>query len=355
MVTSPATTKSQAPVECKQVSKQVIFGMGKLGLMTHGVAGERIEIVYCVPDGQADCKGLSPGDVVTGINGKPLSELMFDAGDSEEFGRVVTRTRAAAPEGAITLEARGANSDGPHEVLRVNEENVSLQAGVMYKRGFQVTKGQTLRLRFFTSEADVDIGFAIEQEDGHGHVFAPTRGRWSQHDGQSFGPTCFTMPRDGKVCLVWDNSHSWVRGKTLSYFCELLPAQTEEEKAALLAAERAHLQKVIGLVDQKVAKAEALLAAEKGNREGLRKRLAEVNAHISEVKSHISEANGQLEGAQGQAQGQGQPAHGRVLAEKAQNENDGPDVQVRVQVPASKMVGSASKGNTAGPNADLAV
>lgn len=264
------------------MKKAVSFTSGKLGFMTYEGQNGQLLIAYVTPDSQADCKGLAPGDIITGINGKPLEDLMISQLDSETFARVVRQTRSESPDRSITIEVASEINDGPDDIFRVTEENVTLDAGVMYKRDFQVKAGQTLRLRFWTSEEDVDIGFSIE-EYGCGTILAPCRGVWTEKN--AFGSKIFRLERAGKICLVWDNSHSWVRGKTLSYFCELLPARTPAENGGLLTAERARLQRVVMLLDQKVAKTEALLKAEKDNRAELQARLEQVSTQLQDLSS----------------------------------------------------------------------
>lgn len=269
-------------------TKEVRFQKGPLGLMTQGLGG-MIEIVYCTEDGQAYCKGLAPGDVIVSVNGKPLVDQLRNTGDSEEFARLVTHIRNGSADRTITLGVQCNPKAVSQEVLRVNEQNVALEAGVMYKRDFQVKAGQILRLRFFTTEHDVDIGFSVE-EQGHGHILLPRRGRWTCEE--PFGPLCFTVMRDGKICLVWDNTHSWVRGKTLSYFCELLPPQSDAQKAKLLFEECARLKSVVQLVDRKVTNTEALLKHEKKNRKELQDRLEEVTNQLDELRmTQSGEAN----------------------------------------------------------------
>merc|ERR1711904_566385 len=116
--------------------------------------------------------------------------------------------------------------------------------------------------------------------------------------------------RDGKICLVWDNTHSWVRGKTLSYFCELLPPQSDAQKAKLLFEEGARLKSVVQLVDQRGMNTEALLKREKENRKELQDRLQEVTNQLDELRMTQTDAAKRMD----------RPPEGSgVLIEKARN------------------------------------
>ena len=106
-------------------SRTVTFGPGKLGFIAQG-SDAGIRIIHLTKDSQAYNHGLQVGDVIKGVNGKPFSETMHDPNNSEEFAKVV----GALPR-PISLEIISATEN---PTFKLNEEDIKLSAGQMYRR-----------------------------------------------------------------------------------------------------------------------------------------------------------------------------------------------------------------------------
>jgi hypothetical protein len=149
--------------------------------------------------------------------------------------------------------------------------------------------GQTLRLKFHIAEEGCDIGFAIEEE-GHDNVVYPY---YKVYDKKTpCGPSSFELKRDGKLTLVWDNSHSWLKGKTLTYFVEVVPNLSLPNKIELLKGERNRVSGVIQLVSQKIEATRKQLQVEEANRADLEKTREGLDKELAELERKGAGASG---------------------------------------------------------------
>lgn len=186
--------------------KVVSFNDIKLGLMAQGCPagqGGGIKIIYIPKDGPAHQAGCRVGDMIASVNGKPIESVMKDVTSTDEFCTLVKSLQRP-----LTLELHSTSFDN---TVNVHEQNILINAGQMYKREVNVEKGQVLRLKFWIAEAQLDIGFAIE-EQGQKNLVYPHVSVWNENS--PCGPTSFTAKRDGKLVLVWNNGHSWLRANT---------------------------------------------------------------------------------------------------------------------------------------------
>jgi hypothetical protein len=79
------------------------------------------------------------------------------------------------------------------------------------------------------------------------------------------GPSKLTMDEDSNLTFVFDNSHSWMRGKSLCFTIHVHPAQSPGERKSYLEGESTRILRVKKLVEQKIASTEAQLKQERHN------------------------------------------------------------------------------------------
>jgi len=274
-------------------SRHVTFGAGKLGFMAQGMAkgkGGGIRIIYITKDGQGYTAGVRAGDMVAAINGKPIANAMKDCTSTEEFSKL-----ARTLQRPLNLDFLSTEVDD----RIITERNIIIGAGQCYKRVVEVKKGQLLRMKFWISEPGLDIGFAIE-EPGHKNVVYPHTKVWNE--ACPCGPSAFTVERDGKLVLSWENSHSWLRAKTLNYNLEVLPCQTSPDAVEKMAGEVQNLKGVIGLVDNKITSMEMDLSSEKANKAELQKTLEKLEAQMNKSKAAAKQISQMQEAKQQAAQ-----------------------------------------------------
>ena len=90
------------------------------------------------------------------------------------------------------------------------------------------------------------------------------------------------MEEDSHLTFVFDNTHSWVRGKTINFTIHVHPKMSPSERKQFLTLESGRIAQVKKLVEQKILSTEAQLKQE-------RKNLEELQANLSSV---LEELNG---------------------------------------------------------------
>ena len=97
-----------------------------------------------------------------------------------------------------------------------------------------VKAGSSIRVEFWVEEVGMDIWFSIQRR-GKTDLVYPYAGVYdtTKHCGECrqdscqlvhcsdfyprVGPASFQMKEDEELSFMWDNSHSWFNGKTVSY------------------------------------------------------------------------------------------------------------------------------------------
>jgi len=270
-------------------TKQINFGQGKLGFMTEANKGS-IKVVFVAKDGQADREGVNVGDTIMSINVDGQRQAVGN--DNEKFYKTIRTLQQNGRSVAIELaSSENQRADGP---LKINEKNVLLEAGQAYKRVVQMEKGESIRVHFWITEPDMDIGFSLE-EKGHKNLVLPLTKVWNK--SKPAGPASFTAERDGKFTLVWDNSHSWLRSKHLNYYVEVLPAEATPDAIERLQGESQHLKGALKSVDNNLLAMEKKIDAEKANRAAIQKNFQEVQAKLQSAKSGAGAAGSKAKAA----------------------------------------------------------
>lgn len=272
----------QTPRHITSNCNEVVFGTGKLGFMARA-GKDGINVVFVAKDSQAYDHDVIIGDKVLYINSEPIENLLRDSTDMQEFAHLVKSLQEKS--GSISIGFSPKAQKENDDVLKLNEKNVIIAAGDMYKRVVMVEKGQVMRLKFWLSGEDMDIGFRIQEDGEKDVVYAHTV---ACNKTKPCGPTSFTAKRDGKFTLVFDNGHSWVRSKMLNYYLEVLPSNLTLLGAERLVGEAEQLKGAIKLMDGSVAHAERQLGALKKEREEMKKNLERLQNKIHQTPASLS-------------------------------------------------------------------
>merc|ERR550514_1285709 len=103
----------------------------------------------------------------------------------------------------------------PMMAREISSDSVAIEAGQAYKQIVFAPKGCDVQFGFWLEEEGCDITFSVEQEGASQPLIHPYLKRVNKK--MPCGPLLLSMEEDTKLIFVFDNSHSWVRSKTLSF------------------------------------------------------------------------------------------------------------------------------------------
>jgi hypothetical protein len=178
-----------------------------------------LKVIKLTADGQANRLGVEVGDYIVGINGKDVKEVIPEdktakaavKTSSLSFGKYIDSLSRPL---TLTTYRDGEATAAPKMVREITGKSVHIAAGQTFKQPVIAAEGCDVQFMFWVEEDGCDIRFSV-QKQGSQDLIRPDMNKNSQ--GNPCGPLQLTMGEDSQLEFVFDNSHSWVRGKTLHY------------------------------------------------------------------------------------------------------------------------------------------
>jgi len=196
------------------------------------------------------------GDFIVGVMGREIKDVLRDPTNSESFARYIgTLSRP------LTLTTYREIDEAAAPTM-ITQSSIFIAAGQAFKQPVYAPKGCDVRFKFWVEEEGCDINFSIAKEGVKDLVY-PYMKVYSRE--KPCGPSKLTMDEDSNLTFVFDNSHSWMRGKSLCFTIHVHPAQSPGERKSYLEGESTRILRVKKLVEQKIASTEAQLKQERHN------------------------------------------------------------------------------------------
>jgi hypothetical protein len=243
---SKAVSSTPPVTECSEWKhRKLEFSEGKLGFTVNGCdAGLKVTAV--LPYSQASERGVEVGDFIVGVNDYDIKEVVqgFVVGKkSQAFGKHIISLHRPL---FLTTYRAGESNAVPRMVREISGSSVQIAAGQTFKHPVFVAGGCDVQFSFCVEEYGCDIQFSLERE-GESSLIHPYFKRNNKNN--ECDPLQLTVMQDSHLVFVFDNSHSWVRQKSLSYTIHVEGAEMSQ------AEKHAHVERQAerSIADSKLA------------------------------------------------------------------------------------------------------